>query len=494
MTDLTLTTADATALGVDVLVIGLHSGDELTLAPGAEAVDAAFDGALSSTLELLGASGAVGEVTRFASLGKVTAPVVAAVGLGPVPEDGESVKAESLRRAAGSVARSATGRESVALVLSTDGDEGASLAEGALLGAYRFAGYKSETDEKSLPVKTVTLVGSNADVARATAIADAVARCRDWVNTPANLLRPPGFAELASAAATEAGLEVEVLDEHALEAGGYGGILAVGNGSDAKPRLVRIAYRTPGAAKHVALVGKGITFDTGGISIKPPQGMWDMKTDMGGAAAVITTILAVAALKPNVNVTAYAAMAENMLSGSSYRPGDVVTAYGGKTIEVLNTDAEGRMVLCDAIVRAGEDDPDFLYETSTLTGGQVIGLGKRTSGVMGDETECARVKAAGERVGELMWPMPFPEEIHKIMDSPIADTSQVAQGMDRAGHMLQAGIFLSRFVKEGLPWAHIDIAGPSGHAGEPYGYIPKGATGVPVRTLLALIEEHAAAE
>ncbi|GLZ79940.1 putative cytosol aminopeptidase [Actinorhabdospora filicis] len=493
MTDLTLTTADAATLDVDVLVIGLHSGDDLTLAAGAEGVDAAFDGALAATLELLGASGAVGEVTRFASLGKVTAPVIAAVGLGPVPDEGEAVKTESLRRAAGSVARSSAGKESVALVLTADEEAGAALAEGALLGAYRFAGYKTgEVDPKILPVGTFTLVGAAADVERATVIASAVAKTRDWVNTPANLLRPPGFADEIAEAATAAGLDVQVLDEHALAEGGFGGILAVGNGSDAKPRLVRLAYRAPGATKHVALVGKGITFDTGGISIKPAQGMWEMKTDMGGAAAVVSTILAVAALKPNVNVTAYAALAENMLSGGSYRPGDVVTAYGGKTIEVLNTDAEGRMVLCDAIVRAGEDEPDYLYETSTLTGGQLVALGKRVSGVMGDEDECARVVAAGKRVGEGMWAMPFPEEIVKVMDSPIADTGQVAQGMDRSGHMLQAGIFLSRFIPEGLPWAHIDIAGPSG-SGEAYGYIAKGATGVPVRTLLALVEEHAQA-
>jgi leucyl aminopeptidase len=203
-------------------------------------------------------------------------------------------------------------------------------------------------------------------------------------------------------------------------------------------------------------------------------------------------MIAIAALKPKVAVTAYLPMAENMISGTAYRPGDVVTMYGGKRVEVLNTDAEGRMILADAIVRAGEDEPDYLFETSTLTGGQVIALGKRVAGVMGDEALCERIRVAGDRVGEPAWPMPIPDDVRKGMDSDIADITQINAGMDRAGHMLQGGAFLREFIDEGRSWAHIDIAGPAYHSGEPTGYWTKGGTGVPVRLILELIEDIAA--
>jgi leucyl aminopeptidase len=201
---------------------------------------------------------------------------------------------------------------------------------------------------------------------------------------------------------------------------------------------------------------------------------------------------ALPALKPRAAVTAYLPIAENMISGKAYRPGDVVTMYGGKRVEVLNTDAEGRMILADAIVRAVEDGPDYLVETSTLTGGQVVALGKRIAGVMGDADLCERIRVVGDRVGEPMWPMPLPDDVRKGMESEVADISQIHSGMDRAAHMLQGGVFLREFVPEGLAWAHIDVAGPSYHSGEPTGYWTKGGTGVPVRTLLELIEDVAA--
>jgi leucyl aminopeptidase len=220
--------------------------------------------------------------------------------------------------------------------------------------------------------------------------------------------------------------------------------------------------------------------------------MWEMKSDMAGAAAIAAAMTALPALKPRAAVTAYLPIAENMISGRAYRPGDVVTMYGGKRVEVLNTDAEGRMILADAMVRAAEDEPDYLVETSTLTGGQVVALGKRISGVMGEADLCERIRIVGERVGEPMWPMPLPDDVRKGMESEVADISQIHSGMDRAGHMLQGGVFLREFVPEGLPWAHIDVAGPSYHSGEPTGYWTKGGTGVPVRTLLELIDDLAA--
>jgi leucyl aminopeptidase len=431
---------------------------------------------------------------------------VVAVGLGAEPT-GAAPAPETLRRATAAAIRALAGSATVALTLPLSDDEDGpavlrAIAEGALLGTYRFAGYKTKPQPgRREPVTAVQLhvpdaadAAAVAEVERATVVTAAVRRTRDWVNTAPNELRPPSFADAVSAAATEAGLEVEVLDVDALRAGGYGGILAVGQGSEAPPRLVRLSYTPAGVTgpKRVALVGKGITFDTGGISIKPAQGMWEMKSDMAGAAAVAATMLAVAALKPSVAVTGYLPMAENMPSGTAYRPGDVITMFNGKRVEVLNTDAEGRMVLGDAMARACADGCDYLFETSTLTGGQVIALGKRIAGVMGTPQACERVRAAGDAVGEPAWPMPLPDDVRKGMDSEVADISQVNAGMDRAGHMLQGGVFLREFVTDEVAWAHIDIAGPSYHSGEATGYWTKGGTGVPVRTLLALVDDVAA--
>jgi leucyl aminopeptidase len=505
---LTLFDTDPAELAVDAIVVGVHNrgGDadgELLVGAGAESVATAFDGRFTDTLRLLGATGGAGEVVKLATLGTISAPLVVAVGLGPEPA-GAAPAPETLRRAVGSAVRALAGAHRVALALPVPDDDTLpvavrALAEGALLGAYRFHGYKS-TPPRHDPVRSVSVHVPDArdraartETKRATVLATAVARTRDWVNTPPNDLRPPDFAEQAATAGAAAGLEVAVLDEKALRKGGYGGILAVGQGSQAPPRLVKLAYQpaTGAPAARIALVGKGITFDTGGVSIKPSHGMWEMKCDMAGAAAVVAAMLAVAELKPAVAVTAWVPMAENMPSGSAYRPGDVVTMYSGKKVEVLNTDAEGRMILADAIARACEDSPDYLLETSTLTGGQVISLGRRIAGVMGTEALCERVRRAGDATGEPAWPMPLPDDVRQGMESAVADLSQTNAAQERAGAMLQGGIFLSEFVREGVAWAHIDIAGPAFHPGEPVGYLTKGATGVPVRTLVQVIEDIA---
>ncbi|GAA0400922.1 leucyl aminopeptidase [Micromonospora gifhornensis] len=515
-TTLSLVDTDPAELAVDAIVIGVHSttgedatsghGGSLLLASGAESIAAAFDGRLTETLALLGATGGAGEVIKLATLGTITAPVIAAVGLGPEPS-GAAPAPETLRRGAGAAVRSLAGSARVALTLPLPDDADActalrAVAEGALLGGYRFAGYKTRPQptrrdpvaEVLIAVPDAADAGARNEVSRAVAVTSAVRLTRDWVNVAPNEQRPPVFAEAVAEAARAAGLGVEVLDEVALREGGYGGIIAVGQGSEAPPRLVKLTY-TPaegGTGKRVALVGKGITFDTGGISIKPSQGMWEMKSDMAGAAAVAATMLAVADLKPPVAVTAYVPIAENMPSGSSYRPGDVITMFNGKKVEVLNTDAEGRMILGDAMARACADGTDYLFETSTLTGGQVVSLGKRISGVMGTPELCERVRTAGDAVGEPAWPMPLPDDVRKGMNSDVADISQVNAGMERAGHMLQGGVFLSEFVTDDVAWAHIDVAGPAYHSGEATGYLTKGGTGVPVRTLLHLIEDVAA--
>ena len=308
---------------------------------------------------------------------------------------------------------------------------------------------------------------------------------------------PAEFASRAKALGEAVGLEVDVLDDKALRKAGYGGVIGVGQGSSRPPRLVRLTYRgsalaKPGkgkAAKTVALVGKGITFDTGGISIKPAAGMHHMTSDMGGAAAVIATVVLAAQRKLPIDVIATVPMAENMPSSTAQRPGDVLTQYGGITVEVQNTDAEGRLILADAIVRACEDNPDYLIETSTLTGAQTVALGARIPGVMGSDEFRDRVAAISQRVGENGWPMPLPDDLKDDLKSTVADLSNIS-GQRFAG-MLVAGVFLREFVADGVSWAHIDVAGPAYNGGGPWGYTPKGATGVPTRTMFAVLEDIA---
>ena len=488
----TLVGSPATA-EADAVVVGLLSGtDGPVLAPGAEEVDAAFDGGLAALLATAGATGKLEEVVRLPARGSVAAPLVVGAGLGKAPAADGSVAADSVRRATGAVARSLSGIARI--VVATP--EPAAAAEGVLLGAYRFTEFKSDpgfgNDPAKAPVAEALIAGADAAaLERATAVGEAVNTARDLINTPPNALYPETFAARAVEIGEAAGLTVEVLDDTALAEGGFGGILGVGQGSSRLPRLVRLTWSGGEApAKKVALVGKGITFDTGGISIKPAAGMDHMTSDMSGAAAVIAATALAARLALPVAVTATVPMAENMPSDTAYRPGDVLTMYGGRTVEVLNTDAEGRLILADAIVRAAEDSPDYLVETSTLTGAQLVALGTRTSGVMGSEELRDRVAALGREVGEDAWAMPLPDHLRGELDSRVADLANVTG--NRFGGMLAAGIFLREFVADGLPWAHIDIAGPSFNTGGPWGYTPKGGTGAPVRTLLALLEDIAA--
>jgi leucyl aminopeptidase len=481
----------------DAVVVAVGKGPHGPLpTPGAEAVDRLLGGRLLPALADLGVRGAEDEVTRFATFGQGPFPVVAVVGLG-APDAAGGYAPEALRRAAGAASRGLGGRRRVVTLLAAvggtpDAERLHAVGEGALLGAYEFTAYKSDLPADRLaPPDEVTLVvpgAAEAETAlrRVRAVADAVALVRDLVNTPPNDLHPAELAARGAAAGERAGVSAEVLDEEALADGGYGGILAVGGGSARPPRLLRLSWSGPGARRKVALVGKGITFDSGGLSIKPALKMEDMKSDMAGAAAVIATVCLVAELGLPVDVVATVPIAENLPSGTAYRPADVVTFRNGKKAEITNTDAEGRVVLADAIVRAGEDSPDVLLETSTLTGAQLVALGTRTAGVMGTDDLRDAVVAAGKRVGEGMWPMPLPAELRKGLDSPIADF--VNANADRMGGMLVGGHFLAEFVPDGLPWAHIDIAGPSYNTGAPWGYTPKGGTGVPVRTLLATIE------
>ena len=276
-----------------------------------------------------------------------------------------------------------------------------------------------------------------------------------------------------------------MLDEKALGRAGYGGILAVGGGSSRLPRLVRLSYAPRGAKFHLALVGKGITFDSGGLNLKPPEGMYAMKCDMAGAAAVFAATRAIADRGLKLKVTTYGALAENLVSDTSYRPSDVLTMYGGKTVENGNTDAEGRLVLADALARSNEDHPDLVVDVATLTGACIIALGHRTSGLMASDDETAkRLLDAAETAGEPLWQLPITPDVREKLDSKVADLRSAPA--DRAGGAILAAAFLREFVAEGTPWAHLDIAGPAFNDGQPYGYVSSGGTGAGVRTLVAL--------
>jgi leucyl aminopeptidase len=471
----------------DAIIIGVIQGpDGPLLAPGAEDVDAALGGSLAETLTALGATGSQDEVTRIASAGRLRALLIAAVGTGTA-NGSPAFDGESLRRAAGAAVRSlssATIREIAISMPARDAAETEAVALGALLGGYTFGKHRGGGQQDDLKL-TLLAHGDQAApaAARARVLAVAMSLVRDLVNTSPSQLYPETFAAEAGRVARDSGLEIDVLDESALAAGGYGGITGVGQGSVHPPRLVRLRYTHPAASKTVVFAGKGITFDSGGLSLKPAKSMETMKSDMGGAAAVLAALQAVAALEPEVNVVGYLPLAENMPGGGAQRPSDVVTIYGGKTVEVLNTDAEGRLVLADALARSAEDSPDLLVDVATLTGAQLVALGPRISGVMAnDDAVRDGVVDAARRSGEAAWPMPLPEELRKGLDSPVADLANVTG--ERDGGMLVAGLFLREFVPAGVRWAHLDIAGPAFHEGEPYGYTPKGGTGAAVRTLV----------
>ncbi len=492
------TSSPASEVAADVVVVAVSQGpDGPLLGDGAAGVEAALGGRLTTTLATLGATGKAEEVTKVVSGGELAAPLVASVGIGPAQQDDTGEDGpfpEILRRAAGAAVRSLASPKvrSIALALpAATAAQAQAVALGALLGGYSFDRYRAAGRDRAPLVLTVLAPDELAGaIGRAEALAAAVNLVRDLVNTSPSHLYPEALAAEAEKVAAAAGLGVEVLDEADLAAGGYGGICGVGQGSVHPPRLVRLAYQHPQASKTVVFAGKGITFDSGGLSLKPAKAMETMKGDMGGAAAVLGALQAIAALRPAVNVVGYLPLAENMPGATAQRPSDVITIFGGKTVEVLNTDAEGRLVLADALARSAQDHPDLLVDFATLTGAQVIALGTRVSAVMAnDDAVRDGVVDAADRAGEAMWAMPLPEELRKGLDSKVADLANVAP--ERDGGMLTAGLFLREFVPAGVRWAHLDIAGPSFNSGEPHGYAPRGGTGVAVRTLVQIAEDVA---
>ena len=474
---------------LNALVIAVLQGEDELEIPGTSLLSESQLREVFEALTALSATGKAGEVTRIPAPKKSGAQLVVAVGLG----NPEELDDEAVRRSAGIAARAVAGKGHVASSLS---DFGLTPAiEGTLLGGYTNKGIRSaEENEDQAPAK-VTFVHAEAkklsdEIATARISAEAAILARDLVNSPANKLYPESYADFLVTEAKKVGLTTEVLDEKDLAEQGFGGIISVGQGSERPPRLVRLSWKPKKKSKNsVALVGKGITFDTGGISLKPGSGMWDMIMDMGGSAAVAGAIIAAARLELPLEITATLPLAENMPSGRATRPGDVITHYGGKTSEVLNTDAEGRLVLADAIARACEDDPDYLIETATLTGAQLIALGNRTAGVMGSDEFRDRIAEIGRSVGEQAWAMPLLEEHEESVKSKAADIRNI--NAQREGGMEYAATYLRQFINEGIEWAHIDVAGPAWNGSSARGYTVPRATGVPTRTIISALRQLA---
>ena len=486
MTEFAYSTDHPARARAEILVLPVFEGPEA--GPGVRDVKGIDLLALYAGAKL---KGKLGEnlLVPNAGLEGLDASAVLLVGVG----ERSKATADTVRRALGRVAPQLAKRTTVATTLAQAGGRSAEEAvqaavEGVLLGSYRFDRYKSKKDDAPA-LETVTVLGSarwnsraaKAAIERARIVADAEMWARDLVNTPARDLPPADLAKAAQDMAKEVGLEVNVWTEKELEKGGFGGILGVGQGSANPPRMIELRYRGAAASQApIALTGKGVSFDSGGISIKPAEGMDAMKSDIGGAASILGTMKAIARLKPKVNVIAAIPSAENMPSGSATKPGDVLHHRGGRTSEVVNTDAEGRLILADALAYLAEQEPRVIVDTATLTGACMVALGDELWGVMGNDRGLIRdLLAAGDATGERGWELPLHRPYRKLIDSDVADIKNMGK---RHGGAITAGWFLAEFVGD-TPWAHMDIAGPAflDKAGD---YSPKGATGVPVRALV----------
>ncbi|MDY6051517.1 MAG: leucyl aminopeptidase [Rothia sp. (in: high G+C Gram-positive bacteria)] len=494
-----VTAPDLDALEADVLVLGVYSGKEgPSLAPNP--LDSETAEGLEAILEDLGVSGKQDELLRLPGFDEAGVDVVALIGLGTQNDDATAHRT-ALRYAAGSAIRQLAGVDIVALALGTEtAEEVAAVAEGATYGAFTDAQLRAKTSDsvkapvaEVLIVTDVTVEEAENVLTRALILGEAVDHTRRLVNTPPSHLYPETFAERAlSRVDGLKHVETKVWDYDELVAEGFGGIAGVGQGSERKPRLVEVKYTPDHAEKTVAIVGKGITFDTGGISLKPAGSMTTMKSDMAGAATVLNVVAAASELNLPVAVHGYLCLAENMPGGNSIRPEDVLTMRSGHSVEVMNTDAEGRLVMADGLALASETEPDVLLDIATLTSAQLVALGVRTAAVMGRDDVRKQVVDAAAEAGEDYWPMPMPQHLRKSLKSSVADMQNIGA---RYGGMLVAGMFLEEFVgeKDGakIPWAHLDFAGPSFNEESPYGYTPKEGTGHSIATLIKFIEAYA---
>lgn len=467
---------------VDALIVGIRSSESLA------EYDIPFDA--------LGFSAQAGQTATVPSSPGANSTLTIYVG---IADDADH---EALRIAASRGIRAAGRAKSLAIDLGElDDEQLTAVTESVIYSSYRFDRYKSkpsdedseQADKKPTQLEKVSIISprsrqaaAKAALARGITLGEAVTLARDWVNVPGRDLRPPEFASQIKSAVPKA-VSVTVYDEKRLAKDGCGGILSVGQGSEAPPRIAKLEYKPAKSDTHLALVGKGITFDSGGLSIKTGVGMQTMKCDMAGAAAVVAAIKAIAELELPIKVTAFACLAENMPSGSATRPGDVVTMRNKKTVEILNTDAEGRMVLGDGLSLAAETKPDYIVDLATLTGAAMAALGTKTAAIFGNNNDFEQVvEQASATAGEATWRLPITEEITKqLTASNIADLRQI--GTKSYGGALFAAAFLEAFVDD-ITWSHIDIAGPSFNDSGAYDYTPTGGTGYGVRTIVQIAE------
>jgi leucyl aminopeptidase len=480
------TTSKATA--DSILVYGVSKQEKGPVLLGNGAKDSHTK---SLNLKALQVTGAAETSTRVSA----GAGVIGLIGVG------ESITSHSkAREIGGAIGRAFNDHKNLIVDIPLASKEIAlALLEGIAIVQYDYNNYKSG-EKKSSAIKQVQLVSklsiTKADLDRIKIVSDILNATRDLVNAPANDLYPSKMAEIVKSQSKIPGVTVEIWDEKKLAKERCHGILSVGQGSVRPPRLVKISYKPTKSKAHLALVGKGITFDTGGISLKPATGILGMKYDMAGAATVAQAAYAIARLKLPIAVTAYMCIAENMPSGSATRPNDVITFRNGKTVEVTNTDAEGRLVLADGLILASESKPDLIVDVATLTGAARVALGNRYTGLMGDDSSVALVQDAAKASGELVWHMPLPEELLELIKSDIADLMNSRVG-NPSGGMLVGGLFLQEFIgtlpksKERLKWAHLDFATAANNDLAPYGYTVKGATGSMVRTLISVAEQLA---
>jgi leucyl aminopeptidase len=477
----------ASAPRTDLFVAPVFSGG--VLGPGADLVDEAIGGSLATFMKETDFDGKRGEVLAVPVDGRLKARAALLLGVG----DADTFDAAAVRRAGATLARRASRVASVSTTLldavPSDLDPGAAaqaFSEGVSLGRYQFLRYKSDAKASKLE-RVVVVGGSDAKVrsglVRGARIAEAVAWARDLVNEPAAAKSPADVAEVGRSVARTSGLKVKVLAGEQLVRARMGGVLGVGNGSERPPRFLRLEYAPPRPKGTLALVGKGVVFDSGGLSLKTAGGMETMKTDMSGAAAVIAAMSTLRDLDVKARVIAYVPLVENMPSGNAMRPGDVLTMRNGKTVEVLNTDAEGRLILADALSLANEEGADAIIDLATLTGAVTMALGEKIAGLMGnDDGWIEQVSGAAKSAGERVWHLPLPDDYRRNLDSEIADIRNVTAG-GGAG-TLTAGLFLKEFVGD-TPWAHLDIAGTARSSADDI-ETPKGGTGYGVRTLVEL--------
>ncbi len=482
----TVITTPADRAAVELLAVPIAKGGGF--GPGADVVDAALGGGLAAFIAEVGFDGALGETLAVPTAGKLRAKAAILVGIG----EADALTLDGVRRAAAAIARRASKAASVGTTLVAAANElepadaAQALAEGFVLGDYQYLDYKGDASPSKL--KKVAVIGAGGAevrhaVARGAAIADAVAWARDMVNTPSKEKSPAEMVVAARRLLRGRGISVQVFEGARLEAERFGGVLGVGQGSEQTPRFLKMTYAPRGArGKALALVGKGVVFDSGGLSLKTAGGMETMKTDMSGGAAVIAAMSTLQDLGVKTRVTGYVPLVENMPSGTAIRPGDVLKIRNGKTVEVLNTDAEGRLILADALSLASDEKPAAVIDLATLTGACMVALGDKIAGLMGnDDAWVDQVRGAADRAGEPVWHLPLPPEYRKQLESEVADMKNIGGSY---GGALTAGLFLQEFV-DGAPWVHLDIAGPA-RANADDGYLTKGGTGFGVRTLIEL--------